>query len=299
MLKMLPEGAVRQKMMGDGFSESEINNFITNGPPLISPPPDTSAPAPAAAAPAAAAPLDPRLEKYAKMKKLLPEGAVRQKMQMDGFSPEEIEAVFGGGGGGSGSAGGGGGVGVGVGASPPPLTPAEAIRFAKYDKMAKMLPEGAVRQKMVGDGVDAADIDRFLRSIAKQPPSAAAAPKPPPAPLVEAPPEGMSAKPKLPPPPGVKMKGLFWTKLANKGIKNTLWHQLDELSLQPEEVQRLRELFGAATATGAELQAKAQATREREERERGRGGKKLSLLDAQRTQNVLIILGKVRYISAL
>ena len=35
MKKMLPEGAVRQKMSLEGFSEAEIDSFIANGPPMI------------------------------------------------------------------------------------------------------------------------------------------------------------------------------------------------------------------------------------------------------------------------
>jgi hypothetical protein len=36
----------------------------------------------------------PNLEEYAKMKKMLPEGAVRQKMMQEGISDAEIEAFF-------------------------------------------------------------------------------------------------------------------------------------------------------------------------------------------------------------
>ncbi len=35
-------------------------------------------------------------------------------------------------------------------------------RFLKYDKMKKLLPEGAVRQKMMTEGISAADIDAFF-----------------------------------------------------------------------------------------------------------------------------------------
>jgi hypothetical protein len=38
-------------------------------------------------------------------------------------------------------------------------------KFAKYDKMRKMLPEGAVRQKMTQDGLTAGDIDQFWNSV--------------------------------------------------------------------------------------------------------------------------------------
>jgi hypothetical protein len=38
--------------------------------------------------------IDPKYEKYFKMKKMLPEGAVRQKMMQEGCSDAEIEALF-------------------------------------------------------------------------------------------------------------------------------------------------------------------------------------------------------------
>jgi hypothetical protein len=38
--------------------------------------------------------VDPKYEKYLKMKKMLPEGAVRQKMMQDGCSEAEIEGLL-------------------------------------------------------------------------------------------------------------------------------------------------------------------------------------------------------------
>jgi hypothetical protein len=38
--------------------------------------------------------IDPKYEKYVKMKKMLPEGAVRQKMMQEGIPDAEIEAFF-------------------------------------------------------------------------------------------------------------------------------------------------------------------------------------------------------------
>ena len=49
---------------------------------------------------------DPKYEKYMKMKKMLPEGAVRQKMTTDGIAPADIDAFFGVGGVGVGGGGG-------------------------------------------------------------------------------------------------------------------------------------------------------------------------------------------------
>ena len=38
--------------------------------------------------------LDPKFEKYTKMQKMMPEGAVRQKMFLEGITPDEIETFF-------------------------------------------------------------------------------------------------------------------------------------------------------------------------------------------------------------
>lgn len=288
MQKMLPEGAVRQKMMTDGFSPGEIDNFFANGPPMVAgtaPPTSGAPPPPAPPAPPAAA--DPRFEKYTKMQKMLPEGAVRQKMMTDGFSAADIESFF----------SGGAAPAVSVPAVPkgPTLTPMEAIKFAKYEKMLKMLPEGAVRQKMVADELAPEDIEKFfgaMNSVAQAKAAAAPAkPAAPKAPVIELPPEGMAAKPKVV--PGAKLKGIFWTKLKNSDIKGTVWHQMQEHKLAPEEIKRLEELFGTKVATidaaAAEEKAAKAAAAEK------KGGKKLiAVLDAQRTQNVMIIMGKVR-----
>jgi hypothetical protein len=301
MQKMLPEGAVRQKMTTDGFSAAEIDSFFANGPPAgaapggggraVPPPPPppggASSPSPAPPAPPAVE-FGERYAKYTKMKSMLPEGAVRQKMTVDGFTPTEIDAFF--------------GVAPAAGAAPvapkgPTFTPLEAIRFAKYEKMMKMLPEGAVRQKMVSEEMSPEDIDKFFAVMNAQAAakaagggaSGAAAPAVPKPPAVEPPPEGMSAKAKIT--PKAKMKGVFWTKLKNSEIKGTVWHKLPEYTLPADEVQRLEELFStkaAPTESAEDKAAKAAAKGDK-------GGKKLiSVLDAQRTQNVLIIMGKVR-----
>jgi hypothetical protein len=283
MQKMLPEGAVRQKMMVDGFTEAEIEGFFTNGPPTT-----TATPVPAAAP----AVVDERFAKYVKMQKMLPEGAVRQKMMVDGFTEAEIEGFFS-----VGSASAAAST-PAAGPKPPSLTPAEAIKFAKYEKMLKMLPEGAVRQKMTSEEVAPEDIEKFFAVMngAKSASSSAAGavpgkPAAPKAPVIEPPPEGMLPKPKIT--PGAKLKGIFWTKLKNSSIKGTVWHKLPEYTLPPDEVKALETLFGtkvsaADSATPEEKAAAAEAIAKK-------AGKKLtSVLDAQRTQNVMIIMGKVR-----
>ena len=126
MRKMLPEGAVRQKMMVDGFEPSEIDSYFacsgsdgtgtslpappstarppppgppsTARPPPPGPPPTARPPPPGPPPPVAPAAhsSNPRYNKYDTMRKMLPEGAVRQKMMVDGFEPSEIDSYFGG-----------------------------------------------------------------------------------------------------------------------------------------------------------------------------------------------------------
>jgi hypothetical protein len=134
---------------------------------------------------------DERYAKYVKMKAMLPDGAVRQKMQLDGFTEEEIDgatsscfirllrshvvslslppllgfmsgriiprpvSVV---------------AADGKVISPPPATADAASatisvnlsKYEKYEKMKKMLPEGAVRNKMKMDGFPDNDIDDFM-----------------------------------------------------------------------------------------------------------------------------------------
>jgi hypothetical protein len=279
MRKMLPEGAVRQKMAMEGFTEAEINLFIANGPPVAA---ASASTAPAAAPAAAKAPeFGERYTKFIKMKTMLPEGAVRQKMSMEGFTPSEIDVFF------------GAAPGTGAAAAPkgPTFTPLEAIRFAKYEKLMKTTSADQVRQKMETEEVSPEDIEKFFAVMAAQAAAkaggakggAGAAPKAAP---VEPPPDGMPAKPKIT--PVAKMKGVFWNKLKNNSIKGTVWYKLPEYNLPADEIKRLEDLFGTKTVAPEVLEAKAAKAKEKSEK------KLLSLLDAQRTQNMLIVMGKVR-----
>ncbi|KAJ1412827.1 P-loop containing nucleoside triphosphate hydrolase protein, partial [Ochromonadaceae sp. CCMP2298] len=153
MRRMLPEGAVRQKMMVDGFAQGDIDSFFA-GPE---------------APPAAPAPESPVAEpdlyaKYRKMQSMLPEGAVRQKMMVDGFQQGDIDAFF------------------GAESTPtttptptaptptaPTPTPIPSTDLSKYQRMLRMMPEGAVRHKMTADGFSQAQVDTFFQSEAPTP----------------------------------------------------------------------------------------------------------------------------------
>ena len=142
MKSLFPECVLRQKMSVDGFFSSEIDAFLINGPLTGSTPP--------LCRPVSAT----RLVKYAKMKAMLPEGAVRQKMTVDGCSPTSIDTFF---------------ASEPASSSAGPMTKAlfsashaANQRSAKYAKMQKLLPEGAVRQRMLADGINSAAIDAFF-----------------------------------------------------------------------------------------------------------------------------------------
>jgi chaperonin cofactor prefoldin len=288
MKKMLPEGAVRQKMNLEGISAEEIDAFFhgTLG--------QSAAPAPPAQA-AAAGVVDPRYEKFEKMKKMLPEGAVRQKMNLEGFTPEEIDNFMAGkvpmiGGGG---------------AAAPPAAPAAPLdpRFEKFDKMRKMLPEGAVRQKMSLEGFTPEEIDKFFSGAATagggggtpagSPMKSAASPLPPapklpPKPVEEEPPEGMKKKEKIK--PSTKLRGLFWNKIkSNEITKDMIWFQLKDFPLTNEEIRKLEDNF----ANQAKEPSSPMPTSAKES-SKSNQPKLTSVLDGKRTQNILILLGKLR-----
>jgi len=135
MQAMLPEGAVRQRMMADGFVAAEIDDFFVDGPP----PAGTARAVPA---------MSPKKETtYLKMQQLLPEGAVRQKMTADGFSPGQVYAFF--------------NKKTDTAGAPTPDCVSDE-RLKKYVKMQRMLPEGAIRQKMAVDGFTVAEVDGFF-----------------------------------------------------------------------------------------------------------------------------------------
>ena len=111
----LPDGAIRQKMTSNNdLTPAERDAFFSASAavppaapaPVVSPPPAPTVappaapkivvPDPPAPPPVSAAAKDPKYAKYASMQKSgLPEGAIRQKMSMDGtLSKQEMDAFF-------------------------------------------------------------------------------------------------------------------------------------------------------------------------------------------------------------
>ena len=108
--------------------------------------------------------------KYKMMKKVLPEAAVRQKMTMDGFSPEEIEEFL------SGAISSSAPTSQPIAAVllPPPPPAAETAapdKFDKYRTMKKMFPLAVLRHKMTADGLTAEEIEGFIENSDKPPAS--------------------------------------------------------------------------------------------------------------------------------
>ncbi len=159
----LPEGAIRQRMSLDGLSGMEQDSFFSgsylndqqeqhassasNQEKLVHTPTVPSKPAMVN---------DPsRYEKYEKMVRMLPEVAVRQKMSIDGFEDDEIDTFF---------KNGGVAPSAAPTAVPLPTNIDDPSRYEKYEKMVRMLPEGAVRQKMSIDGFEDDEIDTFFKN---------------------------------------------------------------------------------------------------------------------------------------
>lgn len=102
--------------------------------------------------------VDDGLDKYRKMKFMMPEGAVRQRLAIDGFSNDAIEEFM------TNNT-----ISSEIKSVMPPDTPvlskpqiSEDPMLAKYRKLRDNLPADAVRQKMKLDGIGDNDIDRFL-----------------------------------------------------------------------------------------------------------------------------------------
>jgi hypothetical protein len=189
MRKMLPEGAVRQKMALEGFNDAEIDRFFST--PLL-----PSAPAAVATAVVAPpAPSDDRYNTYEKMRKMLPEGALRQKMKVDGFSDADIDRFFNGSHPSASSVNGSQPSASSVSSqkkATTSLSPAEAIKFSKYDKLLKKSGAEAVRLQMSADGLAEAEVDRFFAASTSTSASSTSGPKKSASVVEDLPPEGES-----------------------------------------------------------------------------------------------------------
>jgi hypothetical protein len=181
-------------------------------------------------------------------------------------------------------------------AAPPPVVDE---RFAKFDKMRKMLPEGAVRQKMAGEGFTPAEIDGFFSgassvasptlgtSVSAPTTTSAAAPavkKPAaaPAPVVPAGP----VKPKVK--TRVKMRDLFWNPIPDASAKESRWAELDDNSIKLD-LDTFDSLFGEKEKEKDEKKEEKKKDENKVVKE-----KKELITDGKRQQNVNIAISRLR-----
>lgn len=154
MLRMgVPEGAVRQKMAGDGVDLALLDGGAGEQQP------------PAAPAAASGAPAD--VSKYERMLRMgVPRDAVLQKMRGDGVDPALLP-------------GGDAAAAAAPAEAAEPAPAAADVDVSKYEKMLKLgVPPGAVRQKMTGDGVDASLLNAVLVRLGRGSEVEAATPTP-------------------------------------------------------------------------------------------------------------------------
>lgn len=205
-------------MKVEGFTDAEIDAFMSGKPP------------PASSTESKQEAVDPRFEKYEKMKKMLPEPAIKQKMTMDGFTQQEIDAFFNGG-----------------------------------------APKSALKSPL--NKTKSGKIVSFNAGDAK--PAAVTPPAPPP------------RKPKY----NVKMKNIYWNKLSETEVKTTLWKDIKQYELNEGIRKDLEEWFAAKAAKDmASIATAALAVVKLEKKI----PKAVSLLDGKKTQNTLIALGKLK-----
>ena len=233
MKKMLPEGPVRQKMKMDGVPESEINQYFSNDGEIT----------PVKIISESSKAIDELSVKYGKMCKLLPEQAVRQKMTLDGISPENIDLFL--------------------------LSEHNKQSELKSDDINSTPnsdgPKLTILSETVNDNsTSVVQVKNYVSTIDTEPP-----------------PENMSLKPIFK--PRFKLKGLFWNKIKSNDIKGTIWYLLEEFVLPPNDIGLLEDQFAAKVI---------------EENRKSSicfpNTKLISIVDNNRSRIISIVLGKFR-----
>lgn len=278
MKKILPEAAVRQKMSLDGISAQEIEDFMSG---KLESSTTASNTGDNVVITQVANVIDPKFIKFGKMKKLLPEAAVRHKMALDGISNQDIDLFFG--------------------VTTATVVAINDVKFEKYEKMKKILPEVAVKQRMTQDGLSTQEINDFFNGNASSATAAAAAavtsvltvPKVMPSVLPDDnKPEGMKEKPKLV--LTKKMKGIFWVKLKPTEIKDTVWTKTEDIPLHAHEVNELEMHFANASTSASSSKASADDVASKRLSIVQKKEVKQSVVDSKKSQNIAIVLGRIR-----
>lgn len=264
MLKMhIPKEAVVLKMQAAGLDPSVLDGGQQS----------TSSQAAAADGPPAeekepALKDDPRFKKYFTMlRSHIPRGAIEQKMLAEGVDVKILDMDP---------------------TKPAPKEPPvkDDPRYKKYFAMVKRrIPKQAVLNEMKKDGVDTAildlDPDKPLPPATKTKGLAAL--------LRRSPTKKEPSAPKKPnPKPRVAMKSLFWSKIPDDSRDKTVWKNLSdddvELDLDALELD-----FAKQKKKSAEEEAA-----EKEKLEKQQEKKKVTLVDSKVSQNVGIVLHKLK-----
>lgn len=318
MKKVLPEPAVRQKMSLDGFSEAEIEQFLsgfitssTSAPPaaaLLPPPPPPAEPA-----------VPDKFDKYRTMKKMFPIAILKHKMTSDGITEEEIEGFL-----------------ANI-DGPTPISTLYSRELASSSVSSISSDESSSSsghtstsgtssvnsgfslpssnqlgnsahnhlKQSIGKGTrnlsrSISDLSASASTSTSTSTTVSKAPTPKPIDN-DAPPEGMSEK-VLSIKPSVKLKGLFWSKLKPTEMKNTVFIHLKDFQIPESVCKDIDDLFAAKVLTSvtSKLQmdcVKAPSSNKDSNphaSEDAKPAQVVSVLDSKRIQNVLIVMGKLR-----
>eukprot|EP00595_Chromulina_sp_UTEXLB2642_P002687 CAMPEP_0196762732 /NCGR_PEP_ID=MMETSP1095-20130614/2671_1 /TAXON_ID=96789 ORGANISM="Chromulina nebulosa, Strain UTEXLB2642" /NCGR_SAMPLE_ID=MMETSP1095 /ASSEMBLY_ACC=CAM_ASM_000446 /LENGTH=1196 /DNA_ID=CAMNT_0042114415 /DNA_START=419 /DNA_END=4009 /DNA_ORIENTATION=- len=222
---------------------------------------------------------DEKLERFRKMLRMFPEAVVRQKMSLEGFSEVDINKLIAGGSTESQCSS------NQKASSDIASTEVVDNKYLKYDKMLKMLPEGAVRQKMLTDGITQSEIDKYFNKS-----SSAAGDI---APIVNMDTTSINNK---------KLKAVYWTKLSNDEIDRTLWKSVANVSnvFEERDLNELDDWFSNSSpkklsnshSQSSETIASDLSTDTPKSPVVNTA--KVSLFDPKRTQNTLIALGRIK-----
>ena len=134
MRKLLPEGAVRQKMTMEGFSKEEIDGFFHEKPKAVEKAPSQPVEEKSSGL---GTTLEQRLAKFERLQRLLNEAALLPPAP----TTSGLSSVF-------------------------------DERLIRYEKMFRMLQDVAtVRRKMMAQGCTAAEVDKFFCIVQSAPSS--------------------------------------------------------------------------------------------------------------------------------
>ena len=266
----MPLEQVKMKMQMEGLDPSVLDSASEFAPS------SAPAPVPAPSDPRAA---QPEYQKFFKLKKMgMPLEQVKMKMQMEGLDPSVLDST---------SVSAPSPVPVAAAPSDPRAAQPEYQKFFKLKKMG--MPLEQVKMKMQMEGLDPSVLDctqvqsqsasvPVSHPIAKLP-----VPPPKPAAVVDVGPK-MPMKTKIK--PNVKMRGLFWSKLDDTVVHDSIWAKLDD-SKVALDLSSLEQEFGRD-------ESKDTSSKTSIESKQPSKPKVVQLVDPKRQQNCSIALARFR-----